>query len=69
MKVTIVVLEICYEFIKDGFFEVKEDCLFDVAAKLIGVELLDVDLPELVDCFVSKSAVKVEKSPGLDTLG
>ena len=44
LKVTIVILKIGYEFVWDGFFEVKEDCLFDVAAKLICVELLDVDL-------------------------
>ena len=51
-KVTIVVLKIGYKFVRDGFFEVKLDRLFDVAAKLIGVELLDVDLAELVDCLV-----------------
>ena len=56
-------MEICDEFCGDGFFEVKENCLFDVAAKLVlGVELLDVDLPELVDGFVGESAVKVEES-------
>jgi len=36
--------------------------VFDVAAKLIGVQLLDVDLLELVDCLVSESAVKVEEA-------
>ena len=62
LKVTIIILEICYHFVRDGFFELKEDCLFDVAAKLIGVELLDVDLLELIDSLIHESAVKVEES-------
>ena len=52
MKVTIVVLEICNEFGGDCFLEVKEDCLFDVAAVLVDVELLDVGFAELADHFV-----------------
>ena len=61
MKVTIVILEICYEFVRDGFFEAKEDRLFDIAAKLIGVELLDVDLSKLVYSLISEGAVKVKE--------
>ena len=50
-------MEVCYEFVRDGFFEVKEDGLFDVAAKLTCVELLDVDHLELVDGLIGESAV------------
>ena len=43
LKVTIVILEICNEFCWDCFLEVEEDRLFDVAAELIDVELLNVE--------------------------
>ena len=52
LEVTIFVLEFSYEFWGDGFFEIEEDSLLEVAAVLVGVELLDVEFSELVYLLV-----------------
>ena len=58
MKVTVVVLEVGYEFWWDSFLYAKENCLLKVAAILVGVELLDVEFSELVGLLVSQSVVE-----------
>ena len=68
LKITIVVLEICDEFCWNFFLEVKEDCLFNVAAERVDIELLGVDFTQLVDCFVAECADKGEEA-GVGQLG
>ncbi len=58
LEVAVIVLEIGNKFWRDGFFQVNENGLFEVAAVLVGVELLDVKFSELVDLLAGVFLVK-----------
>ena len=68
LEVVNVFLKAGDKFRWDDFLEIKEDGLFDDAAVLVHVQLLDIEGTVLVHSFVAKLALKL-KEPRVGDFG